>query len=239
MILTAKKQMTEKQKLWWAACISANRFRFGFGRQANRTLKDLQLPAENSQPAWVSTVDFIPAFCSELQALKELGGLAPVNSKPRIGRRFCAVSMLFEVQYGTNLELLRLTQSADGVNFVSRTSKNNGVAAKVVRLEEIEPTPGGVLSVAAGGSVLETFVQFQPFYSGRDMYVLRPKDPMTAEELMFYAACIRANQWRYSYGRQANRSLKDLRVPVRSSIPSWVYGSFFRVAETLMEPLAK
>jgi hypothetical protein len=135
----------------------------------------------------------------------------------------------------TNLELLRLFRKRDGVNFVSRTAKNNGVAARVAPLLDMSPSPGGVLSVAAGGSVLETFVQFDPFYSGRDLFVLTPKHPMMPEELMFYANCIRANQWRYSYGRQANRTLKELLILDRKSVPNWVYESFTRVADQLIQ----
>jgi hypothetical protein len=53
MILTAMSHMTENEKLWWAMCITANRFRFGFGRQANRTLGSLSLPDPSKLPAWV------------------------------------------------------------------------------------------------------------------------------------------------------------------------------------------
>lgn len=43
----------------------------------------------------------------------------------------CKVSDLFFVRYGVNLELNTLIQDSKGINFVSRTSKNNGVSAKV------------------------------------------------------------------------------------------------------------
>jgi hypothetical protein len=52
---------------------------------------------------------------------------------------------------------------------------------------------------------------------------------MTNDELLFYCCCIRANQYRYSYGRQANRTLKQLQIPSRTAIPRWVYGGFDRV----------
>ena len=55
MILKAKAEMTDQEKLWWATCITANRFRFGFGRQANRTLAELVMP--NKIPKWVSTTN--------------------------------------------------------------------------------------------------------------------------------------------------------------------------------------
>lgn len=129
---------------------------------------------------------------------------------------------IFEVKYGVNLELNKLTQSDDGVNFVSRTAKNNGVSAKVKPLDNVDPIPAGCISVAGGGSVLESFLQYEPFYSGRDMYYLSPKIELTDQQKLYYCACIKANKDKYSYGRQANRTLKYLKVPAVEDIPTWV-----------------
>lgn len=129
---------------------------------------------------------------------------------------------LFDVKYGINLELNRMLLDPDGVNFVSRTSRNNGVSAKVAKLQDVEPIEAGVLSVAGGGSVLETFLQPEPFYSGRDLYYLKPRVDMTDAVKLFYCACIRANKYRYNYGRQANRTLKGIEVPDLIEIPAWV-----------------
>ena len=35
-------------------------------------------------------------------------------------------------------------------------------------------------------------------------------------------ACLRANRYRYSYGRQANRTLRDIGLPDPSRLPEWV-----------------
>ena len=135
------------------------------------------------------------------------------------------VKDLFDVQYGVNLELMacEATFSADseGVNFVARTSNNNGVVAIVKQIDGVEPQPAGTLSCAGGGSVLETFVQIKPYYSGRDLYVLTPKEEMTLSEKLYYCMCIRANAYRYSYGRQANKTLRYIELP--DTIPQWVY----------------
>ena len=129
---------------------------------------------------------------------------------------------IFEVDYGVNLELNKLTEDPKGINFVSRTSKNNGVSAKV-QLIDIEPIPAGTLSVAGGGSVLETFLQPEPYYSGRDLYYLTPKVNLSDSQKLFYCACIRLNKYKYSYGRQANRTLKSLLVPSIDEIPDWIH----------------
>lgn len=132
------------------------------------------------------------------------------------------ISALFEVQYGNSLELIRLKQIPNGINFVSRTSKNNGVSAKVKKIIGIDPSPAGTITVSLGGSVLESFIQPEPFYSGYHIYCLTPLVELTEEEKLFYCTCISANKYRYNYGRQANRTLRDLLIPDYSEIPEWV-----------------
>jgi len=141
------------------------------------------------------------------------------------------VSDLFDVIYGVNLELNKLTLDPNGLNFVSRTANNNGVSAKVKPIDGLEPIEAGVLTVAGGGSVLETFLQPEPFYSGRDLYFLRPLQEMSPEQKLFFCMCIRANKFRFNYGRQANRTLKDLLVPAISEIPDWVEEAFSDVVD--------
>lgn len=133
---------------------------------------------------------------------------------------------IFDAVYGVNLELNKLTRDPNGINFVSRTARNNGVSARVKKLRHIKPIEPGVLTVAGGGSVLETFLQPEPFYSGRDLYYLRPSINLSVEEKLYYCLCIRANKFRYNYGRQANRTLRDLKIPAPDAIPDWVYTTF-------------
>ncbi|EGN2418931.1 restriction endonuclease [Escherichia coli] len=49
------------------------------------------------------------------------------------------LSELFDVNYGLNLELNKLEKDSSGINFVSRTSKNNGVSARVKLKDGISP----------------------------------------------------------------------------------------------------
>lgn len=127
------------------------------------------------------------------------------------------ISSLFDVIYGNGLELYKLEiaghDDTEAINFISRTSKNNGVAAKVKRIDNLEPFRGGVLTVAVGGSVLETFLQKQQFYTAYHVMILTPKQKMSEKELLFYAYVISLNKYRYNYGRQANKSLPHLLIP--------------------------
>lgn len=136
---------------------------------------------------------------------------------------------LFTVTYGVNLELNRMTKSPTGIPFVGRSERNNGVTARVLPIEGINPNPAGTLSVAGGGSVLATFLQPEPYYSGRDLFYLTARTEMTDSQKLYYCACIRANRYRYSYGRQANKTLKDLLIPAMTEIPEWVNNGISRI----------
>lgn len=131
------------------------------------------------------------------------------------------VSDIFDMISGNGFELINMSSSTDSdINFVSRTSQNNGVIAKVNKYNNVEPFPAGLITVALGGSVLSTFVQTKPFYTAFHIMVLSPKKSMSLKEKFFYAMCIKENAYRYSYGRQANKTLKDIELP--DIIPSWI-----------------
>ncbi|MFD7181502.1 restriction endonuclease subunit S [Streptomyces sp. NPDC059904] len=137
------------------------------------------------------------------------------------------VSDLFEIDYGHSLSLNKLakTDSDSGVAFVSRTAKNNGIAAWVEKIPDVDPLPAGLLTVClrSRNHALATFVQPLPFYCGYHIFVLRPKHEMSLQEKLWWAQCIEQNRYRYNFGRQANRSFASLLVP--DDVPSWVLDS--------------
>lgn len=135
--------------------------------------------------------------------------------------QLCKVKDLFDVSYGVDLELNAMEIDSNGINFVARTSKDNGVSARVKPLPYVTPNAAGTLSVAAGGSVMETFLQPEPYYSGRDLFVLTPKGEMSDAVKLYYCMCLRRNKFKYSYGRQANETLPDLLIPAIDEVPDY------------------
>lgn len=126
------------------------------------------------------------------------------------------ISDLFIIKYGVNLELCNCEEcdknDVDAVNFVSRTSMNNGVSGYVKRIDGIEPQSSGLITLAGGGSVLSTFLQTKPFYSGRDLYTLESITNISNECKLYIITLIKANRYRYAYGRQANKTFPNLEI---------------------------
>lgn len=129
------------------------------------------------------------------------------------------VKDLFTLHQGNGFELINMElDKSSKINFIARTSENNGVTARIKAINT-PPFPAGYITVALGGSVLSSFVQTEAFYTGFHVMVLQPKTDMSLEEKLFYCHCIKMNAYRYQYGRQANKTLKNLEMP---DLPHWL-----------------
>lgn len=129
---------------------------------------------------------------------------------------------IFDVWYGVNLEVVNSEVVSAGIPFVSRQSVNNGVVCHVKKMDDVEPNPSHTLSIAVSGSVLSTFYHDYEYYSGRDIYVAKPKIKLTKEEMLYYCYVIEQNKYRYNYGRGANKTFRSILVPSKDEIPKYV-----------------
>ena len=126
---------------------------------------------------------------------------------------------LFKVKYGNQFDLNKMVETSvedpDGINFVSRSSKNLGVSAYVKPYQGTIPFNEGLISVSLGGTyLLSAFVQERPFYTAQNVAVLSPITHMDIKQKLFYCICLSKNRFRYSaFGREANRTLSAIAVP--------------------------
>ena len=151
----------------------------------------------------------------------------------------CPLSDVFDVRYGHSLELnaLKLANPSDGVAFVSRQMGRNGISAYVDPIDDVEPAPAGEITCAlSGNGVLTTCLQQAPFYTAFHVAILTPTTKLTTQQILFYCLSIKANRYRYSFGRQANKSLPSLLIPKVSEIPEWVHTANLNVLKGVSKP---
>src|SRR5437763_9141609 len=145
------------------------------------------------------------------------------------GMKLVELNRLFQVEHGSKLDLNKMEQCAPGygaVTFIGRSAERNGLAAFVRKLDNLQPFDSGLITVALGGSALSSFVQPRPFYTAQNIDVLTPLIEMSLDVKLYYCLCIEANRLRYStYGREANRTLKNILVSALESLPPWIDGT--------------
>ncbi|PKX82802.1 hypothetical protein [Pectobacterium peruviense] len=237
-VLLPKREMALQEKIFYAHCITMNRYRFSYGRKPKgERLGKINVPG--SAPEWFSELDNISIFDS-INRFKEDKKTYIEKSKVL---ELVRIQDLFDVRYGHSLELNRLrllSKGEGGIPFVSRKMGDNGISSYVAPIYSMPPASAGELTCAlSGNGVLSTFYQETPFYTGFHVACLRPLFEMSREELLYYCSCIWQNRNKFSYGRQANRTLKDLLVPSRDSVPHWVYGALSQITEQVISSSAR
>jgi len=131
---------------------------------------------------------------------------------------------LFDLDKGHQLALNRVERAnsiREGVAYVARSHRNNGITAWVRPIAGLEPASAGDISVClrSRNHSMAAFVQPRPFYTTYHVAILTPKQPMTVQEKLWWCMCIRANQFRFHFGRQANRTVGSLLLP--DEAPQW------------------
>src|SRR5680860_1018525 len=130
----------------------------------------------------------------------------------------------FDVSSGHQLALshLKQTNPADGIAYVARSHRNNGITAWIEEISGLDPAPAGRITVAlrSRNHALASFVQPRQFYTSYHVAILSPRRPMTLAEKLWYCECIEVNRFKFNFGRQANRTLSTLPIP--ASVPAWV-----------------
>ena len=215
------KELNVYNGLFIATVLCQERPKYSFGRKWKTHLREtvINLPqTSDGSPDWVFMEQYIRSLKHKPLTTSN-GELQYPTLDIETWKPF-KVNELFEVKYGINMELntciIADDDDTEAINFVARTESNNGVSAKVKPVDGKVPQPAGIITCAGGGSVLSTFLQEAPFYSGRDLYLLIPLQPMSKWVKLFCITVIKANKYRYSYGRQANVTLPqlELRLPV-------------------------
>lgn len=185
-VLIPIKSMSLQEKLFYCTCIRYNAYRFSYGRQADRTLEDLELP--DTIPDWVNTTKISP--------------LSTKNSK----KHACSTDNWKEFSLGTLFTFVkgkRLTKAdmlPGNVNFIGAISENNGVREHIDTTQVNSPN---CITVNYNGSVGEAFYQDKPFWASDDVNILYPKNWKINKYIaLFIITVIKANRFRFSYGRK-------------------------------------
>lgn len=212
--------------------------KFGYSDLLNsknlRTL-NLKLPAtSDGQPDW----DYMESYMKAVMEVSEksLDNLKKVNNtKHQINvsgwQKFHLYdNCLFGIDMGTKLDKAKMTEINPVVNFVGRANANNGITARVDKVEGIKPYPEGYMTLSLGGEYLGScFIQPKPFYTSQNVIVLIPNEHMTDNVKRFIATMIfRTSRSKYrAFIDELNRHIKtdfEIYLPIDANgEPDWQY----------------
>lgn len=214
-VLTPRVEMSLQERLYYSMCIEANRYRYtAFGREANRTLRTLELP--DDPPPWVEDAEVpdLPTISAPARP--------PTPLTSPLEWPWFRLGDLFDIKRGKYIP--KAQQRLGKTPTITSTSLNNGLS----KFLDVEPLfKAGSITVARNGSVGEAFYQPVPFFASDDVHVFVPKGEISPLASMFICAIIRRESYRYGYGRKwslARMAETVVRLPAtKDGDPDWQY----------------
>lgn len=185
--------------LFLVTILDLERPKYSFGRKYRKTLSQtmIKLPADKEgNPDWKFMEQYIYSLKYQAIRTKQVHKAESINP---IGWKEFKLDDLFAITKGK-----RLTKSdmiMGSVNFIGAISDNNGVRDKIETSYYWQPN---CITVNYNGSVGEAFYQSEPFWASDDVNVLYAKDywKMNKYIAMFLITVIKANKYRFGYGRK-------------------------------------
>ena len=200
------KEMTKQEMLYYCACITANRYKYNFGRQANKTIATLKVPDKNEIPQWVNN--------TQIQDLNHLN--EPLITQDIISQKSYKIfefSQLFK--FANEEKHDKITT----VNLVSALTKNNGIKGVVNTNSYID---GNKLTITSNGIYTGTaFYQEKPFVT-QDSIAIELIGHKLNKYIAMYLICLINNEkFRFNYGRKSNKTkLEQLKLELPTITPN-------------------
>ncbi len=212
-VLYPNRKMNDLEKLFYCHCIRKNRYRYNFGRQANKTLKFINVPSvippEFNQIAIEKTSDISNESVTSLR----------IDITVSTWKYF-KLKELFKITGSKTTPLLELEDYGCGsFPYVTTQATNNGVQG----FYNFSTEKGGILTV---DSAVLGYCSYQPldFSASDHVEKLIPKFEMNKYVALFLVTIINQEQYRYSYGRKAAQSRMkkvSIKLPTKNNQPDW------------------
>lgn len=210
--LVPKQEMTKQEMLYYCACITANRYKYNFGRQANKTIASLKVPELTEIPEWVNN--------TPIQDLTHLDESLLVQQcfRPTAYEIF-EFTKLFEFAHEKTHNI------SSTVNLISALTKNNGIKGTIKTDTYID---GNKISITSNGIYTGTaFYQEKPFVT-QDSVAIQLVDKELNKYIAMYLICLINNEnFRFNYGRKSSKTKLEqlkLKLPISApNQPDWAY----------------
>ena len=212
-VLEERYPMTFAEKLYYVTCIRGNAFKYNYGRQADRTIGEIEVP------------EYTASNISNIQQLTTKNSKMECHSIDTELWKDFRLGDYFDIKKGKRLTSDDQTEGS--TPYIGAIDSNNGIA-NYIGQDSIHD--GNTISLSYNGSVGEAFYQPKPFWATDDVNVLyfRQENGVAFNKYiaLFICAVLRQEKYRYSYGRKwVLDSMKStiIKLPEKSGKPDWSY----------------
>jgi hypothetical protein len=204
--------------LFYAKYISANKYRYNYGRQANKTLKDILLPEKMPD----MLISYLSLFKQEIKKM--------IIKKPIISQKFelntytwkwYFLNELFHYERG--VRLTKGNRENGEIPLVTAGKENEGVAENITNKEMIRYRNAVTIDMFGN-----SFYRKYPFCCDDNILVIKPKyGSFTKYTGLFIASVLNIDTYKCAYGRQYRQKTfmqHKIKLPAtKEGNPDWQF----------------
>ncbi|QWR78985.1 hypothetical protein E2O03_012980 [Candidatus Magnetomonas plexicatena] len=205
--------MQTNELLFYTICIRKNRYKYNYGRQANKTLKDILIPAE-------MPIEFKSISLDTIQIPSDKRLLQKHIEFNIVNWQSFQLNKLFKIRGTKTTPLLELIDYGAGkYPYVTTQATNNGIEG----FYDFYTESGNVLTV---DSAVSGYCAYQPlkFSASDHVEKLIPEFEMNKYIALFLVAIINREQYRYNYGRKCSQTRMreiSIKLPSKNNQPDF------------------
>jgi hypothetical protein len=217
-VLTAKKQMSFEEKIFYCKIIESNRFRYSsHGREANKTLNGILVP--DTMPTNLRNLKFGDFLKENEGNLLDEKIVLDTNKW-----EYFELTSLFNISASSDPLITSLTIGGE-TPYISSTEKNNGIFEYV---DELATNSGNTITANRGGSVGFFFYQPKSYMATPvDVRILTPKFELNKYSGLFLTAILKQEKFKFNYSRKMGTDrLQHLKIKLpknKLGLPDFVY----------------
>lgn len=222
MVLTALTELSEKEMLCYCALIRTNKYRYNYGRQANKTLSHILVPPVEEVTKLARNIK-IPRKPSSKTFFSNKNINAHLHMLSIDSWEEFNIRDLFSVKGSQTTPLLELKKYGNGKHpYITTQSSDNGTEG----FYDFFTEDGNILTV---DSAVLGYCSYQPYNFAASDHVekLIPKFQINQYIAIFLVTVLNMEQYRYSYGRKSSQNrMKKCRIKLpatKDKNPDWQF----------------
>lgn len=185
-----KRKLSKAEMLYYCYVIEQNKFRYNYGRGANKTFRDILVPNYDEIPNYIRSEKAKPNF-------KKKSILNKTLSFETSKWQWFELGNIFDIKKGKRLT--KADMEKGDIPYIGAIDSNNGVSAMIANNEHIHK--GNTVTVSYNGSIAEAFYQKNPFWATDDVNVFY-SEKINCYTALFLTTIIHREKYRFNYGRK-------------------------------------
>ena len=216
MVLEPKQKLSLEQKLYYCMIIQNNKYRYSYGRQANKTLADLDIPSIEECNRIIQNF--------RVKQIKTSNKNSQVNILNSNNWKEFKIGNLFQLKKckcGNAGEL----ENGNEILYIGAKKEDNGMMKSVRKIDSLISSGNCIVFICDGQGSVGYSNYMESDFIGSTTLTAGYNKNLNKYNALFIVSVLDKERYKYSYGRKYGPHLANsvIKLPTKNNLPDWQF----------------